>query len=168
VELSAVPAKGAATPEGRPGTASSPGKQKGVDPSDLVQITTETLHAWAARRFRQVDHWEISPGGWLPLPAHHSPRDTDEPIGELLDSLQPGTGPDLSQARSFRVRLSDHQGHRADIEIRRASSRRPARITFDVRGVLVQSDLDQIQSALSSRLPVRHFELTKFQYVDSP
>ena len=132
--------------------------------SDLLVITAATLHAFSARRFRWIDHWEIHPGGWLPLPERKSHREPEEPVGELLKALESGAWASAAKARSFSVRLSDRSGNRADIVVRRVPRLRRHALSLDLWGSWTKATIEDLTGSLTSRLPVSRSTLTKYQY----
>ncbi len=129
---------------------------------DLVLLTIGTLHALSARRFRQIDHWEVSPGGWLPLPAEKSRRGSNEPVGDLLAVLEGDGASPLLKARSFAARLSDQQGHRVDVVVRRTQRRHA--ISLDLNGVWTRDAIHDLLGSVAQRVPVARTTLTKFRY----
>jgi hypothetical protein len=140
------------------------GMRKIVEAADLIRLAGWTLHAFSARGFRRVDHWEVAPGGWLPLPEASARRPTEEPVGHLLKILESDAARSIAQARTFSVRLSDFHGNHADVIVRRVHrARRPA-IELDLRGIWTRSDVEDLKGAFSERLPVVRTTVTKFQY----
>ena len=91
--------------------------------SDLAWLSAHTLHALSVCRFRRIDHWELSPGGWLP-PPEFSSRDPNgaEPVGQLLNALEGETTSSFAAARSFSIRTSDLHGNRIDVTIRKGAA----------------------------------------------
>ncbi len=139
-------------------------EKKIVEAADLVRLAGGTLHALAARRFRQVDHWEVSPGGWLPLPTGKPRRGVAEPVGDLMAAVESNAGPSLAQARAFSARLSDEQGHRVDLVLRRVHRQRRHALSLDLHGVWTRETIRDLIGSLSERIPVARSTLTKFQY----
>jgi hypothetical protein len=135
-----------------------------VESADLLRLAGATLHAFAARRFRWIDHWEVQPGGWLPLPERKSHRAPEEPVGELLKALESGTWAPAAKARSFAVRLSDRSGNRADIVVRRVHRRRRHALSLDLWGRWTNATIDDVTGSLSTRLTVSRSTMTKFTY----
>jgi hypothetical protein len=129
---------------------------------DLMLLAAGTLHALSARRFRQVDHWEVSPGGWLPLPTAQGRRGSNEPVGHLLAVLEGEGASPLLKARSFAARLSDGQGHRIDVVVRRAQRRHT--LSLDLNGVWTRDTIHDLLGSLAQRVPVSQTTLTKFRY----
>jgi hypothetical protein len=132
---------------------------------DLLALAAATLHAFSSRGFRWIDHWEVAPHGWLPLPGEGD-RKSRESLGQLLTLLRDGGTTRFEGATSFAARLSDTGGGRADIVLR--SRRRSGRnaLTMDLYGTWSQSDLAALHSALAGRLPVEKVRLDRFQYAD--
>lgn len=137
-------------------------KARAAGTPDLVLLAIGTLHALAARRFRQIDHWEVAPGGWLPLPAEKARHGSNEPVGDLLALLGGDGWSPLTKARSFSARLSDQQGHRIDIVVRRAERRHG--VSLDLNGVWTRETIHDLLGSLSQRLPIAQATLTKYRY----
>jgi hypothetical protein len=131
---------------------------------DLVRLIGGALHALSARRFRRIDHWEISPGGWLPPAGGPSHDDSEEPVGLFLHVLEGGSLGSLSGVRSFSARLSDLRGHHVDVIVRRVGRLRHHALSLDLWGLWTPSAVDDLTGSLASRLPVVRSTLTKFQY----
>jgi hypothetical protein len=121
------------------------------------------LHAFSVRGFSRVDHWEIDPGGWLPLPepTHAS---LAEPVGHLIRALQSVVWRRLSSAREFSVRLSGHPRIRADLVVRRVHRERGHSVTVDLRGWVAERELQGLVRALRERLPVLRASVSEFAY----
>jgi hypothetical protein len=140
-------------------------EKKVEESADLVWLTAETLHALASHEFRRVDHWEVTPGGWLPPPEFASTDLNDaEPVGQLLKAIGSGVGPSIAKARSFSVRISDMHGNRADIVVRRVHRLRRHTLSLDLWGSWTKGRISELTGALAARLPVARSTLTKFQY----
>jgi hypothetical protein len=131
---------------------------------DLVLLAAATLHALASRRFRRVDHWEVSPGGWLPPPTGTSDPEASEPVGDLLKSLESGALSTVATARSFSARLSDLAGGRIDVTVRRVHRTRGHALSLDLWGLWTPAKVHDLEGSLAARLPVLHTTITKFQY----
>jgi hypothetical protein len=139
-------------------------EKKIVEQGTLILMAAATLHALAARRFRRVDHWEVSPGGWLPPPPAGKDPDASEPVGDLLTTLESGAWSSVGSARSFWARLSDLSGARVDVTVRRVHrAHRPA-LSIDLWGLWTKEDVQELQGSISKRLPVVRSTMTKFQY----
>jgi len=132
--------------------------------ADLIRLTGATLHALSALGFRRVDHWEVAPGGWLPLPDRSGRPKSDEPVGHLLDALASDDWGPIAQARSFSLRLSGIGGKHADIVIRRAHRRSRHSVSLDLHGTWTHDEVERLRGALAARLPVQRSEMTKFQF----
>jgi hypothetical protein len=139
--------------------------KKIVEQGTLIMMAAATLHAFAARRFRRVDHWEVSPGGWLPPPPPGTDPNASEPVGDLLATLESGAWSVVGSARSFSARLSDQAGARIDVTIRRVHSERRHALSIDLWGLWTRADVQDLQGSISNRLPVVRSKVTKFQYV---
>ena len=124
-----------------------------VEKGTLVLMAAATLHALASQRFRRVDHWEVTPGGWLPPPrAGTSPY--SEPVGDLLTALESGAWPSVGSARTFAARLSDLSGARVDVVVRRIHRERRHALMLDLWGAWTPAAVKDLTGAISSRLPV--------------
>jgi hypothetical protein len=139
-------------------------EKKIVERGTLVLMAAATMHALAARRFRRVDHWEVSPGGWLPPPRPGKDPDASEPVGELLATLDSGAWSSVSSARSFSARLSDLSGARVDVTVRRVHRPRRSALTIDLWGSWTPAAVRDLEGSISTRLPVIRSRMTKFQY----
>jgi hypothetical protein len=136
-----------------------------VERGSLVQLAAATLHALSSQGFRRVDHWEIEPGGWLPLRTQRQHPGEEEPVGELLDLLESGTWASIASARSFSARMSDFSGGRADVIVRRVHRFRHA-LTLKVWRTMTKGQVEDLKGAIDGRLPVTRSTMTRFGYVD--
>jgi hypothetical protein len=136
-----------------------------VEKGTLIMLAAATMHALAARRFRRVDHWEVSPGGWLPPPRPGKDPHDSEPVGELLKALDSGAWAAVGSARSFSARLSDLDGARVDVTVRRVHRVRRHTLMLDLWGSWTSAAVKDLEGALASRLPVVRSVMTKFQYL---
>jgi hypothetical protein len=134
-----------------------------VGPADLLRLSAAAVHAFSSKGFTRVDHWEVQPGGWLPLPEP-THRSLAEPVGHLVRALGSPEWGRLADAREFSVRLSGHPKIRADLCVRRVHRERGHSVTVDLRGWIVSRDLDGIVRALRERLPVLRSAVTEFEY----
>jgi hypothetical protein len=133
---------------------------------DLLRLSAEALHAFAQRGFTRVDHWELQPGGWLPLPepTHAS---LAEPLGHLLRALQSDAWRPSAMARTFAVRLSGPARLRADLEVRRVHRERGHSISVDLRGTVTPHDVEGVVRALRQRLPVLRSVVASYAFLDA-
>jgi len=134
-----------------------------VGPADLLRLSASALHAFSAKGFSRVDHWEVQPGGWLPLPEPTHAR-LAEPVGHLVRALESPEWRRFANAREFSVRLSGHPKIRADLAVRRVHRERAHSVTVDLRGWIAPRDLDAIVRSLRERLPVLRTAVTEFEY----
>ncbi|MGI0155622.1 MAG: hypothetical protein ACREDE_05765, partial [Thermoplasmata archaeon] len=136
-----------------------------TEPLDLMRLSAGALHAFSARGFTRVDHWEVQPGGWLalPEPTHAS---LAEPVGHLLRAVHSTEWRRVELAREFSVRLSGHPKIRADLVVRRVHRERGHSVTIDLRGTIAPADLDRLVRALRERLAVLRSAVTEFSYRD--
>jgi len=117
--------------------------------SVLVRVG-ELLDELASLGYRRVDHWEVDPGGWLPLPEPTHPGRT-EPVGHLLRALESPDWRWLSQARAFSLRLSSEDGDRADAVVLQRHRERQHSITVDLWGPPTATELRRIVRQLRKR-----------------
>jgi hypothetical protein len=139
-------------------------ERKITERGTLVMLAASALHGLASQRFRRVDHWEVSPGGWLPPPRAGKGTEEEEPVGYLLDALQSGAWTSVESARSFSARLSDHSGNRIDLMVRRVHRERRHSLSLDLWGSWTQETVKDLEGALARRLAIERSEITKFQY----
>jgi hypothetical protein len=135
-----------------------------VEQGTLIVLAAATLHALSARRFRRVDHWEISPGGWLPPARPGKDPEAEEPVGHLLKALESDSGASVGSADSFSAQLSDLAGGHVDVIVRRVHGGHGHALTLDLRGDWTPAAVKDLTGALSERLPVLRTTMTKFQY----
>jgi hypothetical protein len=128
--------------------------------SDLLELSGEVLRALARLGFRSVDHWEVRPGGWLPLPepTHAS---LDEPVGHLLRALQSGAWATVADSHAFAVRLSGPPDRRVDLVVRRVHPERVHAVTLAFRGRLPAPYPDQVVRAIHSEVQLDRAEVTE-------
>lgn len=137
-----------------------------VEHDDLLRLSALALHAFAERGFKRVDHWEVEPGGWLPLPeATHA--SLAEPVGHLLKALNSEAWKPFAEARTFSVRLSGPSRMRADLEVHRVHRERGHSISTDLRGTISPRDLEGVVRALRLRLPVLRVTVGSFEHRDA-
>ncbi|HTZ61616.1 MAG TPA: hypothetical protein VMC82_03110 [Thermoplasmata archaeon] len=137
-----------------------------VVPADLLRLSAAALHACSERGFARVDHWEIEPGGWLPLPepTHAS---LAEPLSHLVRALSSPEWRRFAAAREFSVRMSGPQSYRADLRVRRIHRERIHSMTIDLRGTITPLDVERLVRALRERLPVLRSAVTEYAYADA-
>lgn len=138
--------------------------KKIVEQGTLIVLAAATLHALSSRRFRRVDQWEVSPGGWLPPPRPGKVPEAEEPVGHLLEALESDGGASVGSARSFSATLSDLAGGKVDVVVRRVHGSLGHALTLDLRGNWTPAAVKDLTGALSERLPVIRTTMTKFQY----
>ncbi len=134
-----------------------------VEVSDLLRLTAELLHAFSAQGFRRVDHWEATPGGWLPLPEPSHDR-RDEPVGHLLKALASDEWRRLADARAFAIRLSGPVRLRADAVVRRVHRERTHTLSIDLWGRFSKTAVHDLIGAVRGRLPVNRSQVVSFAY----
>jgi hypothetical protein len=124
-----------------------------VEVEGLLRLVAKLLHALAARGFSRVDHWEVHPGGWLPLPEPAHER-LVEPVGHLLNALRSNAWRRVAGARAFSARLSTTGVLRADFTVRRVHRERGHAITLELFGPLAEKELVSIERALREDLSI--------------
>lgn len=129
---------------------------------DLLRLVASALHAFSATGYGRVNHWELTPGGWLPLPGDPK-ADGVEPLGLLLKALESKEWEPSAMAREFAVRLSGG-GNRADLVVRRSHRERRHSMTIDLYGSISSAHVHALIGALRERLPVASSNVTKFAY----
>jgi len=134
-----------------------------VEIGDLLRLAAGALHALASQGFSRVDHWEVQPGGWLPLPEPSHPR-IIEPVGHMQRALRDDRWQHLGSARSFAVRLSGTIPFRADVVVRRIHRERVHSVSLDLWGKVTATNVRDVVSALRGRLPVLRSQVTAFSY----
>lgn len=134
-----------------------------VEVGDLLRLEARLLHGLAAVGFTRVDHWEVEPGGWLPLPEP-SHEQLIEPVGHLLRALRSDAWRRLAEARAFSVRLSGPPTYRLDATARRLHRERLSTVSLDLRGRAFPRDVVLLVGSLHQRLPVLRSRVTAFAY----
>ena len=131
-----------------------------VEVGDVLRLTAQMLHALASEGFTRVDHWEATPGGWLPLPEPtHAGK--IEPVGHLERALQSEAWRTLATARSFAVRLSGRAPLRADLTVRRVHRARSPSLSLELWGTCSTRTIHDIVGAIRTRLPVLRSRVTE-------
>lgn len=105
-------------------------EQEVEEEGSILQRVAGLLHELGELGYDRVDHWEIDPGGWLPLPEP-SHRGRTEPLPHLLRALQSRAWAALSGATAFSLRLADDHDHRADAVVLRRHRERQHSIRID-------------------------------------
>ena len=134
-----------------------------VEVSDLLRLTAGLLHALSAEGFSRVDHWEATPGGWLPLPEPSHDR-RQEPVGHLLRALASEEWRRLAEARAFAIRLSGPARIRADAVVRRVHRERSHTLSIDLWGRFSKTVVHDLIGAVRERLPVNRSQVVSFAY----
>lgn len=130
-----------------------------VEVEGLLRLSAAVLHALASRGFTRVDHWEVRPGGWLPLPEPAHER-LEEPVGHLLHALKSEAWKKVAGANSFAFRLSGPEDLRADVSVRRVHREWGHAITVELRGVTSEGDVRRCEAALRGSLSVARLRRT--------
>jgi len=119
----------------------------------LVRLAAGALHALSRLGYRRGDHWEVEPGGWLPLPERTHPG-LVEPVGHLIRALASERWSALSKARRFSVRLSAADGRRADAILRRIHREQDHTLTLELWGKVTPHEIRRTVNAVRRGLSV--------------
>ncbi|MCI4342862.1 MAG: hypothetical protein L3J92_01920 [Thermoplasmata archaeon] len=123
------------------------------DAEDLLTMTAQVFRAVAAVGFRQVDHWEARPGGWLPLPEAAHTR-LAEPVAHLVRALSDPAWASVGQARRFAARLSGPDRVRLDIVVRRVHRERVHAVSLDLGGRITRGSVEDLVARIHQQLPL--------------
>lgn len=130
------------------------------DRDSLAELAAALLNALSTQGFSRVDHWEIDPGGWLPLPEI-ALTGNGTPVDHLLRTFRGGHADDLARALGFLVRLSGEGEWRADAVLRRIHRERDHTLSVDLWGRFDAHDAHQVITALKERLQVVRVQITE-------
>ena len=125
-------------------------EQEVEEEGSLVRRAAALLDELGELGFSTVDHWEVDPGGWLPLPER-THRGRVEPVGHLVRALGSPAWAYLAEARAFRVRLSSDDGRRLDADVRHVHRERQHSITLDLWGPPGSKELHRLVDRLRRR-----------------
>lgn len=129
-------------------------REREVEEHDsLLVLSAGMLHALSTLGYRRVDHWEVAPGGWLPLPEKTHPG-LIEPVGHLIQALGSDRWSALAKARQFSVRLSSGDGRRADAILRRIHREQDHTLTLELWGTVSAREVHRTVDAVRERLSV--------------
>jgi hypothetical protein len=134
------------------------------DAQDLLTMTAQVLRAFAGAGFRQVDHWEARPGGWLPLPEAAHAR-LAEPVAHLLRALLDPSWASVGRARRFAARLSSADRFRLDFVVRRVHRERVHAVSVDLYGRLARRQVEDLVVRVHDRLPLVRAEVASVEKV---
>ncbi len=138
-----------------------------IESGDLLTLTAGALEAFASTGWRRVDHWEVRPGGWLPL--RHAPRGPQiEPVRQFLDALRMSEWKAVADARELAARLADPHGNRLEVVVRRAHRERQHALSIDLHGSILRDAVHDLTAALHRRLPVLRAEVTSYRPASLP
>ena len=126
----------------------------------LLRLTAKLLQALQHRGFSRVDHWEVQPGGWLPLPEPAHER-LAEPVGHLLNALRSDAWHRVARARGFSARLSTSGELRAEFTVRQVHRERGHAITLELFGAVTSRELAGIERALKEELSIVRLRRTR-------
>lgn len=131
-----------------------------VEVEGLLRLTASLLRALQHRGFSRVDHWEVEPGGWLPLPEPVHER-LAEPVGHLLNALRSDAWSRVARARAFSARLSTSGALRADFTVRQVHRERGHAITLELFGKVTAEELAGIERSLRAELSIVRLRRTR-------
>ena len=126
----------------------------------LLRLTASTLRALQRRGFSHVDHWEVQPGGWLPLPEPAHAR-LAEPVGHLVSALRSDAWGRVAHARAFSARLSTAGDLRAEFTVRQVHRERGHAITLELFGTVSAAALRGVEHALRDELSIVRLRRTR-------
>lgn len=138
-----------------------------VEVEGLLRLTASVLRALQHRGFSRVDHWEVEPGGWLPLPEPAHER-LEEPVGHLLNALRSDAWTRIARARAFSARLSSSGKLRADFTVRRVHRERGHAITVELFGTVTERELAGIERSLREELAIVRLRRTRTRPLPHP
>lgn len=125
----------------------------------LITLAGGALHAFSAVGYPHVDHWEIRPGGWLPL--HHLPRGPQAvQAGALLQAMRLKEWESAQDGKEFAARLSGIDGRRLEFQLRRVHRERRHSLSVDLFGSITPRNVQEVVGALARHLPVLHSGVT--------
>ena len=134
-------------------------EQEVEEQGSLLVRAGELLDELGALGYAHVDHWEVEPGGWLPLPeAAHAGK--FEPVGHLVRALKSPAWIAVGQARGFGFRLSASNGRRVDARVLRLHREREHSITLDLWGPPSSAEVRRVVSAVRRRFSPLKVRLT--------
>jgi hypothetical protein len=132
------------------------------DLEDLLTMTAQVLRALSGVGFRQVDHWETRPGGWLPLPEAAHPR-LAEPVAHLLRALSDPSWAPVAGARQFAARLSGPERKRLDVVVRRLHRERTHALSIDLWGRSSRREVEDLVVRVHDQLPLVRAKVAAFE-----
>jgi hypothetical protein len=135
-------------------------KERNVEEEEsLLDLGAALLHSLQACGYSRVDHWEVDPGGWLPLPEAVHPG-LVEPVGHLVRALASERWQELATAHALSVRLSGDGDRRVDAVLRRRHREREHSLTLDLWGRMQSYDVHRTVNALREHLSVIRAQVT--------
>jgi len=140
-------------------------EQEVVEVEGLLHTVARVLQALSSRGFSRVDHWEVHPGGWIPLPEPFHER-LAEPVGHLLNALKSDAWKRISNARAFSVRLSGPEQLRADVVVRRVHREWAHSITVELRGRFTDRDVHGVELELRHQIAIARLRRSHGELAD--
>ena len=133
-----------------------------TEEGDLLSLAAGALRAFEQAGFRQVDHWEVRPGGWLPLHrVPTSPRTGT--VGHLIAAMRFDEWRSVRGAREFAARLSAPGVGHAEFSVRRVHRERRHSLTLGLAGAFGRSQVERVVAALAHTLPVLYAAVSAVQ-----
>ncbi len=133
-----------------------------IEEGDLLTLVAGVLEACSAAGWRRVEHWEVRPGGWLPL--RHVPGGPQvEPVRQFLDALRMSEWKAMAGARELAARVADPHGNRLEFAVRRTHRERQHALSIDLYGTILRDSVHDLTAQLHRHLPVLHAEVTSFR-----
>ncbi|MEM0129433.1 MAG: hypothetical protein QXG65_04660 [Thermoplasmata archaeon] len=124
------------------------------------------LHAFASDGFVRVLHWEVAPGGWLPVAGSAPPDGGEaEPLGRFERALaDAGGAAAAARARRLAFRLGATDGRHADVVVRPRSTAFHHAATIDLVGRFPESSVSDLVGAIHRRIPLSRARVTQAAY----
>ncbi|HUI38243.1 MAG TPA: hypothetical protein VLY85_01275, partial [Thermoplasmata archaeon] len=130
---------------------------------DLLTLTARTLHGFSAAGYRDILHWEVRPGGWLPLHAlRRAPSRAT--VGRLLASLELKEWANVRGARAFAARMRGPGDRQLEFLLRWKHRERRHSLSLDLYGSLTREHVHAVIAALGRHLPILRSEVTAVRH----
>jgi hypothetical protein len=137
-------------------------ERKVVEGPDMLELAAQTLHAFAAKGYTELEGWNVHPGSPPPLPPSATGKDANT-VGHLLEALRGPEWKALAKARSFEAKLGDRSGNHAKLVVRRVHRERRESISADLKGSFTEADIRKVLDAVRERLLVARSTVEKVQ-----
>ena len=124
-----------------------------TEAGDLLTLAAGALAAFAQAGYDRVDHWEVRPGGWLPL--HRVPKSPSAgSVGHLLAAMRFDEWASVRDAQEFAARLSARTPARLEFALRRVHRERRHSLTDELSGRFAPPPVETVVGLLTRNLPV--------------